>query len=209
MQQGRRWAAPEAVTVACAVVRMEAGRVGYSVWKACAALAVSLALGAGSVVAETRVVTGERYTPTIWIDPDGCEHWVMDDGWEGYMDARLDSRGLPVCNRGRACATMPSDQLFATDSAAISAEGRRRLEAFFRSGGASGYVIAGHTDSRASDAYNMDLSKRRAYAVASVAKAVGVRVVDVDWYGERMPKASNATAAGMQTNRRVEIFCIR
>ena len=24
---------------------------------------------------------GERYVPGIWIDPDGCEHWVMDDGW--------------------------------------------------------------------------------------------------------------------------------
>lgn len=26
------------------------------------------------------VVIGERYVPTIWVDPDGCEHWVMDDG---------------------------------------------------------------------------------------------------------------------------------
>lgn len=29
------------------------------------------------------VVIGERYVPTIWVDPDGCEHWVMDDGAEG------------------------------------------------------------------------------------------------------------------------------
>lgn len=156
-----------------------------------------------------RIVKGERYTPTIWVDPDGCEHWVMDDGWEGYMDARLDARGLPVCNRGEACATMPSDQLFATDSATISAEGRRKLQDFFRQGGVQGYVIAGHTDNRAGDAYNMQLSKRRAQAVAAVAKGAGARVVDIDWYGERMPKASNRSATGMQANRRVEIFCIR
>ena len=31
----------------------------------------------------TRVIEGEQYVPTIWIDPDGCEHWDMDDGAEG------------------------------------------------------------------------------------------------------------------------------
>ena len=25
----------------------------------------------------------ESYIPGVWIDPDGCEHWVMDDGVEG------------------------------------------------------------------------------------------------------------------------------
>ncbi|WP_126975075.1 OmpA family protein [Frigidibacter oleivorans] len=158
---------------------------------------------------EAQTVRGERAAPTIWVDPDGCEHWVMDDGWEGYMDARIDSRGLPVCNRGEACGVMPTDQLFATDSAAISAEGRRQLQQFFAQHRAGGYVVAGHTDSRASDAYNLDLSRRRALAVASVAQSTGARVVSVDWYGERKPRASNATAAGMQQNRRVEIFCIR
>jgi len=34
----------------------------------------------------------------IWVDPNGCDHWIIDDGLEGYMDARLDSYGRPVCS---------------------------------------------------------------------------------------------------------------
>lgn len=34
----------------------------------------------------------------IWIDPDGCHNWIIDDGSEGYMSRRRDPRtGLPVC----------------------------------------------------------------------------------------------------------------
>ncbi|GGH58239.1 OmpA family protein [Frigidibacter albus] len=176
--------------------------------RAAAIAVIGLAMATGPLVAQ-EVVIGERFAPTIWVDPDGCEHWVMDDGWEGYMDARIDKRGLPVCNRGEACGVMPADQLFATGSATISAGGRQQLESFFSTTRATGYVIAGHTDSRGSDAYNMNLSQRRAQSVAVVANSVGARVVDISWYGERQPKASNATAAGMQQNRRVEIFCIR
>ncbi|MGR3323580.1 MAG: hypothetical protein ACU0DK_16800 [Pseudooceanicola sp.] len=33
----------------------------------------------------------------IWVDPNGCHHWIIDDGLEGYMDARLDPYGKPVC----------------------------------------------------------------------------------------------------------------
>ena len=80
---------------------------------------------------------------------------------------------------------------------------------FFQSTGATSYIITGHTDSRASDAYNMRLSLNRANAVASVAQSTGARIADVRGYGERMPAASNGSAAGMAKNRRVEIICIR
>ncbi|MFC2969284.1 OmpA family protein [Acidimangrovimonas pyrenivorans] len=169
----------------------------------------SVPKGTVSQAAKPETRTGEIYQPTIWIDPDGCEHWAMDDGAEGYMDIRLDRDGKPICHRGKTCAVMNSDQLFATDKASISAEGKRKLRYFFTHAGAFSYAINGHTDSRASDAYNMDLSKRRAESVAKVARSVGARVASVRWYGERMPIASNKTAAGMRLNRRVEIECIR
>lgn len=38
----------------------------------------------------------EQYIPGGWIDPDGCDHWVMDDSVEGYLSPRLDARGRPV-----------------------------------------------------------------------------------------------------------------
>ena len=34
----------------------------------------------------------------IWIDPNGCDHWIIDDGLEGYLSARLDRYGKPVCS---------------------------------------------------------------------------------------------------------------
>jgi hypothetical protein len=34
----------------------------------------------------------------IWVDPQGCDHWIIDEGIEGYMSARLDPYGNPVCS---------------------------------------------------------------------------------------------------------------
>ncbi len=34
----------------------------------------------------------------VWIDPNGCDHWIIDDGLEGYLSARLDDYGRPVCS---------------------------------------------------------------------------------------------------------------
>lgn len=33
----------------------------------------------------------------IWIDPNGCQHWIIDDGVEGYLSARMDQYGKPIC----------------------------------------------------------------------------------------------------------------
>jgi hypothetical protein len=34
----------------------------------------------------------------IWVDPQGCDHWIIDEGIEGFMSARLDPYGNPVCS---------------------------------------------------------------------------------------------------------------
>jgi len=69
------------------------------------------------------------------------------------------------------------------------------------------YVV-GHTDSVGSADYNQRLSERRAQAVADYLAAHGVdrARIHVEGRGEREPRASNATEAGRQLNRRVEIF---
>jgi len=166
-------------------------------------------LSAPALAQDPRIIPAERYTPNIWIDPDGCEHWAMDDGAEGFMGPRRLRDGSPVCHRSEICGVVPTDTLFATDKWHISAAGRARLRQFFTQANAFGFLIYGHTDSRASDEYNITLSDNRARAVAQVAQEVGARVVDVRGFGERKPKASNATAAGMQANRRVEVYCLR
>ena len=171
----------------------------------------ALVLQASAADAQNRSQGGRDkgvYIPTIWVDPDGCEHWVMDDGAEGFMTPHTNRHGIPVCRRGNVCGVMKSDQFFKTDSAKIHPQGRARLRAFFKQAGASSYVVTGHTDSRASDAYNMRLSLRRANAVAKVGAGAGARISDVRGYGERQPAASNATAAGKAKNRRVEIICV-
>ncbi len=171
-----------------------------------------LALGGTVVDAQTasqRDRDSGQYIPTIWVDPDGCEHWAMDDGAEGYMTPHTNRQGIPVCHRGNVCGVMQSDQFFATNSYRISSSGQASLRDFFQQANATSYIITGHTDSRASDAYNMRLSLNRAHSVAKVAKASGARIADVRGYGERQPAASNGTASGMAKNRRVEIICIR
>jgi outer membrane protein OmpA-like peptidoglycan-associated protein len=174
-----------------------------------AAALIVLTSGGVALAQDNRQYVGESYIPTIWVDPDGCEHWVMDDGWEGYMTPHVTRQGIPVCRRGNTCAVMNSDTLFATNSYRISNQGRAQLAQFFKSARATSYIIAGHTDSRASDEYNLRLSLNRANSVAAIAQSVGARIADVRGYGERMPIASNGTARGMAKNRRVEIICIR
>lgn len=157
----------------------------------------------------TRTIIGERYIPGISISPDGCEIWVMDDGVEGYAVSRVTRDGRPVCRDINVCGTLNTDQYFATDSYKIYPQARARLEQFFRQANAFGYIIVGHTDARASHAYNERLSYNRANSVAAVAHDSGSRVIDVRGYGEVYPVATNRTNEGMAQNRRVEILCVR
>ncbi|UWQ79010.1 OmpA family protein [Leisingera sp. S132] len=179
---------------------------------AAAAAALSIAAAPASAQSQQRTIKGERYVPTIWVDPDGCEHWVMDDGAEGYMTPHVKPDGKPVCRRGNICGVMPTDQFFATDKHFINSAGKQRLRQFFqqaRGNGARSFVVAGHTDSRASDEYNIRLSERRANAVAAVGRSAGARIAGVRAYGERDPRVPNTSAANMAQNRRVEIYCLR
>ncbi|MCL6607877.1 MAG: OmpA family protein [Geminicoccaceae bacterium] len=69
-------------------------------------------------------------------------------------------------------------------------------------------TVVGHTDSIGSEAYNQALSLRRAEAVvdALVARGVPAGRLSAAGRGESEPRADNATEAGRQLNRRVEIF---
>ncbi|MBQ8033414.1 MAG: OmpA family protein, partial [Elusimicrobiaceae bacterium] len=67
--------------------------------------------------------------------------------------------------------------------------------------------VAGYTDSLGNANYNMDLSERRAYAVAQQLVKDGVPAANVSYigYGAANPIATNKTAEGRYQNRRVEL----
>ncbi|MCU0817212.1 MAG: OmpA family protein [Cypionkella sp.] len=172
-------------------------------------LAAGLSVSTAAVAQNAPEVVGQIEWG-VWIDDDGCMHWWADGGLEGYMVPRRNpANGKPVCLKKNTCLVENTDTLFATDSATLTQHGHQRLRAFFQQAGAFGYAIYGHTDSRASDEYNIRLSERRAAAVATVARSVGAHVEREIGFGERQPIATNSTAAGMQQNRRVEVVCYR
>lgn len=67
--------------------------------------------------------------------------------------------------------------------------------------------VEGHTDSDATEAYNLDLSQRRAERVVAwlVERGVDAARLTATGVGEAQPVADNETAAGKAANRRVEI----
>ncbi|MDA5095510.1 OmpA family protein [Aliiroseovarius sp. KMU-50] len=170
--------------------------------------ALSLGLGAAPSLAQNAPPVYGTVNWGVWVDHDGCMHWWADGGLEGYMIDRVDPKtGKPVCLAKNTCLVENTDTLFATDSARLTRSGRARLQHFFSAANAFGYAIYGHTDSRASDGYNIRLSKRRAAAVAKVARSVGAVVEREIGFGERQPLVPNTSAANMQKNRRVEVVC--
>ena len=68
-------------------------------------------------------------------------------------------------------------------------------------------TVSGHTDSDGSDAFNQDLSERRASGVSNhlAQKGVNPRRLVTRGFGESYPVAANTTAEGKARNRRVEI----
>lgn len=109
--------------------------------------------------------------------------------------------------------TLPQDLLFDVDSARLRADLQSDLQALSRNLNRypdSTVEITGHTDNTGSDAYNFDLSTRRAASVARVLIGGGVasnRVATVG-AGESRPIASNNTDSGRAQNRRVTIRII-
>ncbi len=71
--------------------------------------------------------------------------------------------------------------------------------------------IEGHTDSTGSAAINLQLSEQRAGAVrdALIERGVKSERLSIKGVGSKQPIADNATEAGRQRNRRVELYVVR
>ena len=106
--------------------------------------------------------------------------------------------------------TFASGLLFDFDSQKLRAESKRNLDSLAKSlasFGDSQLLLVGHTDSVGTASYNLDLSQRRAAAVADylISRGVPAARLATSGRGENDPIAPNDTDADRQLNRRVEV----
>jgi outer membrane protein OmpA-like peptidoglycan-associated protein len=106
--------------------------------------------------------------------------------------------------------TFNSGLLFKINSATLSDEAMTNLSkvaTVFVKYNETNILIEGHTDNTGTPEYNMDLSKKRAYAVSSylIGKGVSASRMDIKWYGENQPKYPNDNESNRALNRRVEL----
>lgn len=138
----------------------------------------------------------------------------MLDQQEKTLRQQINNPNVTVVNNGQnLTVTLPESILFATDSAAVSAQGQNDLYTIGRNLNQypnSRIQVIGHTDSTGSAAYNQDLSERRARSVAGILSAAGVATnrISTVGRGQAQPIASNDTVSGRAQNRRVEIIVI-
>jgi outer membrane protein OmpA-like peptidoglycan-associated protein len=117
---------------------------------------------------------------------------------------------LQTRDSARGLIVSMSDVLFDFNQATLKPGAKLRLAKV------SGIILAypdlkleidGFTDNKGTPQYNMTLSDKRAKAVRDflVGQGVGTDAVTTKGFGESNPVATNATAAGRQQNRRVEL----
>ncbi len=124
---------------------------------------------------------------------------------QGEVD-RLNAKPTP-----RGLVLTLGDVLFDTGKADLNPGAGRKLDQlaqFLTEHPDRRVQIDGFTDSVGTDAYNLDLSQRRADAVKSALLVRGIESarVSTQGYAKAFPVASNAEAGGRQLNRRVEVI---
>ncbi len=153
------------------------------------------------------------------VDANGCPTDSDNDGVPDGIDrcadteagADVDARGCPVLFATEEETTLVLEGVtFETGSAELTASARSTLNVVAESLNGNPDVrveVAGHTDNTGSRAFNVQLSQDRAESVRSYLQSRGVTAsrMEARGYGPDEPTATNATAAGRQQNRRVEL----
>jgi outer membrane protein OmpA-like peptidoglycan-associated protein len=125
------------------------------------------------------------------------------------IQAELDKLKATPSPRGMVM-TLGNDVLFDTGHAELKPGAELRLDQlaqFLKEYPDRRVQIDGFTDSVGSDAFNEELSQRRADAVKAALTMRGIDPsrIGTEGYGKAYPVASNTDSAGRQLNRRVEI----
>lgn len=106
--------------------------------------------------------------------------------------------------------TLSGDALFDFDKSTLRPDAVAALDTTvkkYKGAMLKSMTIVGHTDSKGSDAYNQNLSERRADSVREylISQGLDASKISTSGLGESEPAASNDTADGRQQNRRVAI----
>jgi len=148
----------------------------------------------------------------VTVDSNGCGIDSDGDGVPDHLDQCPETPlGTVVYTDGCAIVIVTLEGVhFNSDSAALTSEAKSILDsalAVIKANPSADLSVEGHTDSRASDSYNLDLSQRRAQAVVDylVSKGVSASRLNPTGRGESYPIASNDTREGRHQNRRVEV----
>ncbi|HEV8693471.1 MAG TPA: OmpA family protein [Lysobacter sp.] len=136
------------------------------------------------------------------------------DRQERALRERMAGTGVGVVRQGdNITLSMPGNVTFAFNDATLQPQFYPVLNDVARTlteYNQTVVEVAGHTDSVGSDAYNQELSVRRANSVAAYLSGHGVmqqRLITVG-AGESRPIATNETEEGRAQNRRVEITLV-
>src|SRR4051812_33957752 len=119
--------------------------------------------------------------------------------------------GATITRVGEGIAvTFPSGILYPFNSTEILPAGKDNLKQLASSLDKypnSDILVVGHTDSVGTDAYNLDLSQRRALAASAYLQSLGVPAsrLQTAGKGKSEPVQANDTEEGRARNRRVEI----
>lgn len=118
---------------------------------------------------------------------------------------------LEAARTERGLVLTLGDVLFDFDEATLKPGGMRavnELASFMQEYPERKVLIEGYTDSIGSDDYNLRLSECRAASVrqALLQRGISRDRIRIAGYGKQYPVASNATEAGRQQNRRVEVI---
>jgi outer membrane protein OmpA-like peptidoglycan-associated protein len=104
-----------------------------------------------------------------------------------------------------------SNVLFGFDKSALSADAKTNLDKLVKVLNTypdTDIEVQGHTDSKGSESYNMNLSVQRASEVSNYLRVNGIVTsrISIKGFGETVPKYSNDTDSGRSQNRRVEFL---
>jgi len=133
------------------------------------------------------------------------------DNQEAKLRKQLRDSGVSVVRDGNNInLIMPGNITFASGSGNIQADFYPVLDSVsvvLNEFNQTLVVVSGHTDSAGSDSFNQGLSETRAQSVANYLRSREImnERIDAVGFGERQPISANDTAAGRQSNRRVEM----